>query len=57
MSTPVNVEMLTLLNVSTFKERLHEAVADKKLTIPEARAALAKRGTGGLFVVRDVYGG
>jgi transcriptional regulator with XRE-family HTH domain len=44
MSTPVNGEVFTLLNMGTFKDRLAEAVADAKMTTAEARAALAKLG-------------
>lgn len=43
-STPVNPQLFTLLSMGTFKDRLAEAVADKKLTTSEARAALAKLG-------------
>jgi hypothetical protein len=42
MSTPVNVAMFTILNMSTFKDRLEEAARDKGVSIPQARADLKK---------------
>lgn len=45
-STPVNGELFTLLSMTTFKERLDEAVADKNLTTAEARAAFKELGMG-----------
>jgi transcriptional regulator with XRE-family HTH domain len=38
--------MFTLLSMTTFKERLDEAVADKKMTTAEARAAFKQLGMG-----------
>lgn len=43
MSTLVNAPVFSILNMSTFKERLDEAVADAKLGKAEVRRELQKR--------------